>query len=199
MANSVKHSDLLEIYKIARKSVEHFDKLLANFRQIMFAFNGIFISSGISFFLSSELTKDIRYIKFSLISLFWGFVNIILWLLEKHYHRYLIVSASVAKGIEEELFGKDMKKCLTYQMECIRGHNIKLWALLIRSYDLIYILPIVVSIIFNLYLAKESWGVAGVQWVSGVNSIFTVIVIILAIAIIKQNNRYEESFQLKNL
>jgi hypothetical protein len=151
--------ELIEVYKIARNSVEHFDKILGDFRKITFTFNGIIISSG--FALYAEHSD--KYILFFLASITLGIINVLIWLLEKHYHRYLITAAQVALNIEKELFRGRTQRALTYLIDRARKIDLK-WEMskvnkisnFIRSYDLLYILPIVVSGSVNFFLAYKS-------------------------------------------
>jgi len=149
----------LEVWKKARESVEHFDKILGDFRKIIFTFNGIIISSG--FALYTEHSS--RYTLFFLACNVLGFTNILIWLLEKHYHRYLFTSALVAMNIERDLFRGNQRKALTSLLNRARKVDIE-WEFnkisqisrFIRSYDLLYILPILVCCITNFILAHMS-------------------------------------------
>lgn len=213
---------LIEYYKVIRNSVEHFDRLLAHFRQIMFAFNGIFISTGVTFFLANLEISNIRYIKLFLISNLLAVINILIWLLEKHYHRYLIVSANLASKIEKQLFLSD-EKCLTYQLGLAKGYRVKkekfLWYQLrqyilypakwisnalyrlspyIRTYDLIYLLPILGSVGFNLFLAHGAQANANINWLLWVSYPLLVIYPVIGTEIIVHNYCFEKSFSTES-
>ncbi len=172
MAEPLDNKELLEAYKIYRNGVEHFDKIIVVFRQIIFAFNGIFISSGIAFYLNylggqyesliKEPTRVLEsnrkiYAILFMVNAILCIVNLVVWLLEKHYHRYLVTSASVAKHIEVELFNSDEKKRLTFQLtNCSRIWKSPCISTLIRSYDLLYLLPILGSILISHFLLAHS-------------------------------------------
>jgi len=185
----------IELYKTARNSVEHFDKLLADFRKIIFAFNGIIISSGVIFFVNCKSAPFPKYAVLFFINFTLAAANILIWLLEKHYHRYLTTSALVARNIEETLIGSAMKPALAYQLQearntdmsilsfrkrrklvtyiadsqckrvlvklqlCVRNwvaHKIYKMSRYVKTYDFLYIAPLVGSTIVNFILAYKS-------------------------------------------
>lgn len=193
-----REAKLLEVYKISRNSVEHFDKILGVFRQIIFTFNGLLISSGIIFYIN-YFPKDVPKINvdtrnllliFFLGNLVLAAVNILVFLTEKHYHRYLEVSAKVAEEIEDELFGLDVKKHLTYQLGFFRKLSCNKILPCLRSYDLLYLSPVGGSIVLNFILFKKlhwclGWGVASLLVYSGV-----------CLYVILRNNKFSKSFTL---
>lgn len=211
---------LIEYYKVTRNSVEHFDRLLAQFRQIMFTFNGIFMSTCITLFLTRLKNADIRYIKFFLISSLLAIINILIWLLEKHYHRYLIASADVANKIEEKLFPGDEDKQLTYHLGREREYKVEKEKFLlcrilpytiklisrilykpsffIRTYDFIYLLPIATSLFFNIYLGYEAKASAQINWLLQVGYSLVFLCLIATISILVHNYYFEKTFNRKN-
>lgn len=164
---------LIEMYKIARQSVEHFDKLLASLRQIIFTVDGVVITAGMTFYLnciSNEmLPEDVSFKYMSLMSgaIIFVIVNLLIWQLEKHYHRYLAASANVAESIEREILGKKGRKIsLTFKMRDARNTEVKFDKLgpiirffvtrriykigrYVQSYDLLYLLPILGGLGFS--------------------------------------------------
>jgi hypothetical protein len=91
-------SELIEIWKKCRDTVEHFDKILGDFRKISFAFNAALVAVTYQVFQNNEWPFYVM-----LIGIVWNLSNFLVWLAEKHYHLYLIEAASVAKKIENEL------------------------------------------------------------------------------------------------
>ncbi|MFH1201462.1 MAG: hypothetical protein V1674_01050 [Candidatus Omnitrophota bacterium] len=174
---------LLETYKIARNSVEHFDKILGVFRQIIFTFNAVFSSSSLAFYLNyffkqaeptpnnatvdatqSVLANSKIYAILFVAATILASINILVWMLEKHYHRYLVVSALVADNFEQKLFPHDAKKHLTYQLHCAHqwrfpfiGYIIGFVSKFIRSYDLLYLLPIAGVVFVSNFLLEHSY------------------------------------------
>jgi hypothetical protein len=220
--SSGEDTKLIRYYGIVRNSVEHFDKLLAHFRQIMFAFNGIFIGVGITYVLNELNIKNLQYIKVFLISNLFAVVNILIWLLEKHYHRYLIVSAKVANKIEEELFLGDKEKYLTYQLSCVKEYRVQgvkfLWRSLrswipwlieclsrlacrissvIRTYDFIYLLPILTSLLCNLLLGYSAKGRQTLGWVLPISWVLAIVYLMVGTVILSYNYSFEKSFSAK--
>lgn len=176
-------SNELELYKIARNSIEHFDKLLSNFRTIVLGFNGTIIATVMAFYgraivKSTSPATDKTQVKLLFIgSAIFAFTNILIWYLEKHYHRYLTVSSKVAEKLEKDLFS-DQKIRLTYQLRKVRNFEffdetipqkirkrISKISQYIRTYDCLYLFPIIVSIALNIDLANslrqfDSWIMA---------------------------------------
>ena len=162
----------MELYKIARNSVEHFDKLLGDFRKIVLGFNGTVVGAVITFFgraivKSSSPYTDKTQVRLLFIgSTIFAFINLLIWYLEKHYHRYLITSVKVSEEIEKDLF-ENQKIRLTYQLRKARNCDfcdeaipiinkiISKISKFIRTYDCIYLLPIIASMLLNLYLANS--------------------------------------------
>lgn len=176
-------NNFIELYKITRNSVEHFDKLLGDLRKIMLGFDGIVIAAVTARYGGAIIKAGSPYIsrtvlKFLFVgSIFFTLINILFWALEKHYHRYLIISAKLSEEIEKESVS-DQKIRLTYQLRKIREcdfndvlipHFMQHWLFkisrYIRIYDLLYLFPIIISVFLNLYLADRLndyrlWGMA---------------------------------------
>ncbi len=172
MVEPLDNKELLEAYKIYRNTIEHFDKIIGVFRQIIFTFNGVFISSGIAFYLSylggqfenliKESTRAVAcnkkiYAVLFMVNAILCVINLIIWLLEKHYHRYLVATASVAKHVEVELFNLDEEKRLTFQLtSCSKFSWFSLISAFIKSYDLLYLVPILGSACISQFLLNHS-------------------------------------------
>lgn len=208
---------IIEYYKVTRGSVEHFDRLLAHFRQIMFAFNGIFISSGVALLLNDTKIDEIGLIRCFLIGNLLAIINILIWLLEKHYHRYLIASAEVANKIEKELFPGDEEKHLTYQLWRTKEYRVQrekfslrrlvpwifkqishgLYKLFpfIRSYDLIYLLPLAGALVFNLFLGYRASACKFNNWLLPISYSSMVIYLIIGVVIVKHNHSFEREIK----
>ena len=182
MADKINGVEIIELYKIARKSVEHFDKILGTFRQIIFALNGAIITAGIGLYIKyidTVSTQNVPLFKINYRILFYGscilgITNILVWQLEKHYHRYLIVSSKIAEKMETLIYhDDDMKKftdnmlvALTYQFRQAKDKRIEdewipefikqgmyHFSRFVRTYDFLYMLPLVGSIFLNFFLA----------------------------------------------
>lgn len=138
--------NLIEIWKKSRESIEHFDKLLAEFRRMVFTIDGIALTVAVTLLLSSN-EKRTTYVGY--LGLGISIINVIVWAVEKHYHLYLVVSAKVAERIEDVL-GVDENVKLTAQLRmtseseqpafCCRGIKLSL-------YDAIYLVPAMISLI----------------------------------------------------
>lgn len=144
-----RHEILLSIYKDARETVRHFDVILSNFRKIAFAFNSTVVTGYIASIFNEPLKKQLEsyWLAIWLIALVF---NYLLWFLEKHYHKYLLFSAQVAKNIESEL-SVETRYSLSeriYYASTTKGpyiarffHQIKRF-FNIQYYDTIYLFPI---------------------------------------------------------
>ncbi len=164
----------MEQYKIVRKSIEHFDKLLSDLRKIVWGFNGtiaaVIVYHGRTIIKpdSSSFLTDKTKVKILILgSLLFTLTNILIWAVEKHYHRYLTMSAKVSEEIEKKLF-KNTKMQLTYRLREIRDYGFYDEAIpkvisnimskistYVRSYDFIYLFPIIASEFLNIYLAYK--------------------------------------------
>lgn len=158
----------LEIYKVARNSVEHFDKILGGFRQIIFALDGVSIMAVATYYVKAE---PINYRLLFWASFIFIVMQFLVWQLEKHYHRYLIMSAKIAEGIERRIFYPltDLDIALTCQLREARnvifsesGNKLiprpirkllRKASRFIRTYDLLYIIPILISIFAGIFFA----------------------------------------------
>lgn len=195
----------LELYKIARASVEHFDKILATLRQIIVAFNGIFVGAAISV-LFGEGALVIRYQRVFLFNFILAITSIVFWLVEKHYHRYLITSTLLAKRLEAKLF-KDDSYHLTSELRNANVIRYKYFFFLkrlpfikklltiiptyIRTYDLLYIIPIVVSLVLNILLPSLALQDANNKpWMWWCGSLLTIFYLLVCCEIIKYNRSF---------
>jgi len=164
----------ISLYQIERSSVEHFDRLLGDLRRIVFSFNGIVIAGVIAIFgqaiiKSGDAGKGINLTHIKLLfagSILFAVMNLLFWALEKHYHRYLVVSSHISVQTENML-NLDENKQLTYQLKQVRDndyaddtipHCIKRLLAKIskyfRTYDFIYLFPVIVAIGLNFYLSE---------------------------------------------
>lgn len=149
--------DLIEIWKKSRESIEHFDKLLAEFRRMIFTIEGVALTVGVALLLSTNPRK-IPYVGY--LSLGVSIINIIVWAVEKHYHLYLLMSAKVAENIEEKL-DLDDKLRLTTQLRkareelqpapCLCGIKFSL-------YDFIYIGPALITLALAFLAQLYFWA-----------------------------------------
>lgn len=195
----------LELYKITRASIEHFDKILATLRQIIVAFDGIFMGAAISV-LFGEGTLVIRYQRVFLFNFILGTTSIVFWLVEKHYHRYLITSTLLARKLEANLFKND-KYRLTSELGNASVIRYRYFFFLkhapfirkplaiifkyIRTYDLLYIAPIVVALILNILLpilALQDTNNKPWMWWCGI--LLTIFYLIACSEIIKYNRSF---------
>lgn len=160
----------LEIYKVARNSVEHFDKILGGFRQIIFALDGVSAMAVATYCIKAEA---INYRLLFWASFIFIVMQFLVWQLEKHYHRYLIMSAKIAEGIERRIFYPltELDFALTCQLREARNvifnknGNKRIPGLVrkilykasrfIRTYDLLYIIPILISIFAGIFFASK--------------------------------------------
>ena len=133
MANE---NQTLEIWKKSRESIEHFDRLLGDFRKTSFAINGVGLTIIGSIIISQVQNKSFFI---ALLGVVLNVLNFVVWIVEKHYHNYLIVSAKVARKAEDDLKVADDLK-LTYQLSKTKL-KIPFFESLINYYDLIYIVP----------------------------------------------------------
>lgn len=120
------NSSEIDLYRIIRNSVEHFDKLLGDLRKIVFGFDGVIITAVITFY-GKEIIKsdspntDITHLKLIFVgSILFAIMNILFWALEKHYHRYLVISAKLAENFESRMI-KNKTNRLTYQLRQVRN------------------------------------------------------------------------------
>jgi hypothetical protein len=210
----------VEAYKISRNSVEHFDRLLGQFRQIIFTFNGVLISISFSLFVDkynkSLILLHLPIRRVILMSNLVAITNILVWLLEKHYHKYLLVSAKVANKFEKIVF-KDLEDLqLTTQLSNAKEFkvNVNFWKLhkikidkflsflsdnKISSYDFLYLLTIMFSIFVNIYcfflwLFDKSQGNKdyNIFWFL---PIFAIVISVVYIVIIKGLIEYSRNFE----
>lgn len=189
---------LIENYKIARGSVEHFDKILSDIRKIVCAFNGIFVSSALVFGVS---VSEIRYVVSFILMIILAGANFLIWLIEKHYHRYLFVSAIIAEGIEKKLFENKLRR-LTYQLRLARGDGVRPLHNF-RSYDFLYIVPILASVFLNFllpilakFLPPRPYLPSGIGlWLVGASSVLLIIYILSILKIIAYNNLFEKGIK----
>jgi len=158
MAKEINGIPILELYKINRNSVEHFDKILGTFRQIIFAVNGAIITACLAYIRNFEIIFGVGFLLVV--------INLLVWQLEKHYHRYLTVSAKIAEKIERAMFEdsdknkfmENMLYALTYQFREAKSKRVEderlpkwFWQRMyrtsryIRTYDLLYVLPILLG------------------------------------------------------
>lgn len=93
-------SDLkLEVWKKSRESVEHFDKILGDFRKIIVTID----VAMVPFVYQITQTSNEWPFYLFVIGLAWNMASLLIWIAEKHYHLYLLAAAEVAKRIEMEL------------------------------------------------------------------------------------------------
>ena len=131
----------LEIWKRSRDSVEHFDRILTEFRKTLITVNGAALPILVSLFLSPLPDKKLYIVLFSFAL---NLVDFVFWLVEKHYHIYLLVSANVSKKTEE-LLGIQKEICLT---KCLAEEKLQIPLMhsVISFYDFIYIFPATLSL-----------------------------------------------------
>ena len=160
---------LLCIYKDARDTVKHFDNILSNYRKIAYGFNAAIIGSYIGSLFNEQLNSSIKTNNLT-VSFIAIMFNYLLWSLEKHYHKYLMFAAQVAKNIETDL-------CLEsaiglserlYYASTMKGPYIARFLYQIRRffhfqyYDLIYLLPILLVNTRSYFcVSNVTWLVAG--------------------------------------
>jgi len=130
---------IIEIWKQSRGSVEHFDKILGDFRKILFAIYGVIVTGAVSIMLS-QLSDKLLYI--SLLGFGLNIITLLIWFCEKHYHLYLVISSRVAKEAESAL-QIDSSLQLTHKLgegkkREQRGIPFKKY---INYYDMIYLIP----------------------------------------------------------
>ena len=130
------HADGIEIWRQLRISIEHFDNILINIRKLAISLDGALIGSGLTIMLSDIGLKRPIIIGISLACFTFNFG---LWLLEKHYHKYLIITSMVCMNIEESL-GMDFENRLTKQLDMLRKTHKGP-----SPYDMIYICPMIIS------------------------------------------------------
>ncbi len=140
----------IEIWKKCRESIEHFDKLLADFRRMVFTIEGVALPVGVTLLLSGS-EKKILYIGY--LSLGISVINILVWTVEKHYHLYLLASAKVAEEIEGKL-GLDDKFRLTTQLRKAKEEQ---WNFKLSLYDFIYLIPALIALIISFLTGIYFW------------------------------------------
>lgn len=212
MANKSHSIDIMDLYKINRGSVEHFDKILGTFRQIIFAVNGAIVTACLAYLAQKKVpigTKD--YALIFAVSTLLVIINLLIWQLEKHYHRYLSVSAQIAEKIEREMFiDSDKHKfeinmlfALTYQLKEAKSKNIEdIWlpsclrqfmyrlSRYIRTCDLLYVLPSILALIVNLAVAIR----LGFNWMVG-SAILSVMSLSIGYIIIRYSHWFERRYK----
>jgi len=131
----------VEIWKKARDSAEHFDKMLGDFRKIAFAIDAAFLPILLQVYLEGhKKNATFEWQSFSLfLCLAFNLVNYGIWLLEKHYHLYLAVSASVAANLERTM---KIPEELQITNQYAKAKKLKQFGLCgLHVYDWIYIIP----------------------------------------------------------
>jgi hypothetical protein len=202
MSKDINGVPLLDLYKINRASVEHFDKILGTFRQIIFAVNGAIITACLAYVAQKTGSfEDRDYKLIFAVGCLLAAINLLVWQLEKHYHRYLIVSAKISEKLERIMlydsnknkFAENMLLALTYQFreaksKPLEDSRLPKWlrqrmyrlSRFIRTYDLLYMLPVILVIIVNAIVAVR----LGIVWVGAWISV-AAIFIAMAYAIIR--------------
>ena len=149
---------LIELWKKARDSAEHFDKLLSDFRKIAVAVDAAYLPIAVQIYLAGHKSADglwkwQQHLVFLCFSL--NAINYMIWLLEKHYHLYLTVAASVANEAERKIGWQDSLR-LTHQFIHAKGK--KQFGLIgLHIYDWLYIGPAAAALLFAIYIKSEPW------------------------------------------
>lgn len=149
---------LFEVWKKTRDTVEHFDKILSDFRKIAFALNAAVIPIAFQICINSNEWPFYLMV----LGVTWNLANFLIWMAEKHYHVYLVVTASLAKGIEKEL-GLKPEFQLTSKLASAKKKQTKLpfFKPSIHFYDFIYIVFGFLGLSFSMYYfwAQHTWVV----------------------------------------
>lgn len=132
----------LEVWKKSRETIDHFDKILSDFRKIAFGADAIAAPALLKIWF--DLTDEKVLIHIGLVALGWNLFNLLVWLAEKHYHIYLLAAVHVAKKCEG-VFGANG---LTEHIGAAKKKQLRLPFLLntqLHFYDLIYLTPMTLA------------------------------------------------------
>ena len=141
---------MIEVWKKARDTVEHFDKILSDFRKIAFAADAAVIPIAFQIFL----TADEWPFYIALLGIAWNLVNFLIWIAEKHYHLYLITAANVARNLEKKIT-EDQNCWLTDRLANAKEYQCRVPFLnktYLHFYDLIYLIFGFLGLLLSLYL-----------------------------------------------
>jgi small-conductance mechanosensitive channel len=143
----------IEVWKKARETIDHFDKILSDFRKIAFGVDAIVAPALLKIWFDLNDEKVLMHV--GLVALGWNLFNFLIWLAEKHYHIYLLAAVHVARE-SEKIFGEN---ALTKHIGDAKKKQLRVPFLLnthLHFYDLIYLAPMffatVLIFLFNPWI-----------------------------------------------
>lgn len=169
-------SVLIEVWKKSRDTAEHFDKTLGDFRKIVFAIDAGFIPVVTQIRLDSQKERYIIALGITL-----NLINLFFWVLEKHYHLYLVTAAKVAKHAEGVL-GLAENIQLTRRIADAKASkqiSVKFFGCSAHFYDFIYFAPIGLSVLLL-------WFIHGV-WYQLMFWLFLVLELVLIVYVLRKH------------